>query len=446
MSFYKKFKDDFKGKRVLIFGLGLIGRGVDVAREFTKIGCQVLVTDRKTKKQLQPSVKKLKGFPIKFTLGKHLQKDIDKSDVIIRNPDVEWHHPLLERARRLNIPIYMDTSLFAKYFPGTLIGITGTRGKTTATMLIYELLKIQKKRKVILAGNTTTKANVSLLKKSTKNSIAVAELSSWELQGFKKERISPQIAVVTNVYQDHMDHYRSFSVYVRDKEAIFLNQNRSDHLLLNKTNSWTKKMAQHAQTQVIWFTSKDFPSGWKIQLKGEHNLENAAAAYKVASLMGLQENKIKKVFEYFKPVPNRLETVGKINGIEFINDTTSTTPIATIKAIQAFQKPIIILVGGNSKKLPIENMAREIARSVKSAVLLKGTGTEELEKMIAKFGKVKILSRNLPFERSVEVAIDNAISGDVVLLSPGFTSFAEFNNIFERGKLFKKTVKNLSKR
>lgn len=441
---FAKFKKDFQGKRVLILGIGVLGRGVDVVRVFAQVGCWVKASDLKTKQALQSSLEKLKSLPIEYRLGGHKSDDLASSDVVIRNPAVHWQHPLLRLARKKHIPVLMDSALFAQYFPGTIIGITGTRGKTTTTMLVYKLLESAKGKNAFLAGNATKKANISLLKKATRNQIAVMELSSWELQGFRQMRKSPHIAIVTNVYQDHLDRYKNMKEYVADKAVIFAYQKKSDYVFLNSSNSWTKKMANLAPSKVVWFEKEDFPSDWTLSIIGEHNLENAAAAFKVGRLLGVNQERMKSVFVHFKGVPHRLEIIDKINGITFVNDTTSTTPTATISALRAISAPKIILVGGNSKNLSLGALAREISQRSKGIILLKGNGTPALKKKLAHHKNIPILKENLSFRQAVVQATKAAQKGDVVLLSPGFTSFAEFNNEFERGEEFKKIVKELA--
>jgi UDP-N-acetylmuramoylalanine--D-glutamate ligase len=446
MTAFAKFKKDFQGKRVLILGIGVLGRGVDVIRVFTQIGCRVTASDLKTGKALHASLAKLKGLPIRYRLGEHCQQDVLSCDVIIRNPAVPWHHPLLQLARKKNIPILMDTALFARYFPGTMIGITGTRGKTTTTMLIFKLLKATKPAKTILAGNSTTKANVSLLRDALRDKIAVMELSSWELQGFREEGKSPHIAVVTNIYEDHLNRYSNMKEYIADKEAIFAFQKNRDFIVLNQKNKWTKDMAKRAQSNVIWFSKKDFPTNWLLRLLGDHNRENAAAAFKVGTILRIDKKKMRAVFARFKGVPHRLEYVAQVKGVKFINDTTSTTPIATINALKALSSPTILLVGGNSKNLSLGDLAREISKQTKGVILLKGNGTSKLEDELKAYKEVTILAKDLNFAKSVKAAAKAAKPGDVVLLSPAFTSFAEFNNEFERGEEFRKIVKEIVKK
>ena len=443
MTPFGKLKRDFAGKKVLIFGLGVLGRGADVAKLFVEIGAKVTATDIKTAPKLGPSLKRLRGLPISYILGRHRAEDIVNTDVIIRNPGVPWNHHLLERARQVGIPVLMDTALFMRYFEGTSVGITGTRGKTTTTLLIRALLSTGN-RTVFLAGNATRKANCRLLTHSSQ-SLAVMELSSWELQGFRDERRSPNIAVVTNLYADHLNTYKSMEEYAADKEAIFRFQNKRETVILNRENPYTKKMAERVRSVVRWFSKEDFPSSWKLPLRGAHNFENAAAALKVADLFGVPKDIEARVFAGFSAVEHRLETVGRYRGIEFVNDTTATTPIATIKALQAINQPTILLVGGNSKNLPLEELPGEIEKHVKAVVILKGTGSRLLVKALKPWKDLKVYYPSA-FDQAVRTAIKLASPGDVVLLSPAFTSFAEFSNEFERGERFNSLVKGLTKR
>lgn len=440
MTPFDKFKRDFQGKHILVFGLGILGRAASVAKLFAQIGCQVTVTDLKTKAELKSSINTLDSSAVNYRLGKHLDQDVLESDVIIRNPAVPWNHALLEMARKENKTIRMDTSIFASYFTGRIIGVTGTRGKTTTTLLIHALLK-DSGIPTLLAGNATKRANIELLKETKESSVAVMELSSWELQGFHQQQISPNIAVVTNIYHDHLNRYDSFRDYISDKTKIFKFQDKTDHLILNRQNKWTKQMSGLAKSKIHWFKKNDFPSDWKLSLLGDHNLENAAAALVVGNLFNLKKARMKKVFASFPQVKHRLENTATINGVTFINDTTSTTPVATIKSLQTISSPIILLVGGNSKNLPLGSLPAVIAEQTKAIVLLKGTGTEKLKKALTPFKSANIISQNLTFKDSVLKAQSYASLGDVVLLSPGFTSFGEFANEFQRGDKFKEIIR-----
>ena len=436
----------FKNKTVLILGLGLLGRGVRDAIFFAKQGARVIVTDLKTAEQLKPSVDKLKKFTnVTFVLGKHRKEDIDRADLIIRNADVPLHSEFLQYALKKKKLVDMDESLFAKFCPCPIIGVTGTRGKTTTTMLIYELLK-ETGRKVHLGGNILEKATLPLIDKVKPNDLVVLELSSWQLQGFGWAKISPQIAVFTNIYPDHLNRYSNMQEYINDKKLIYQNQQPSDYLVTNKNNPKTKKAGAEALSQVIYFDKKNVPKSWKLKILGEHNLENIDAAVKVAEIFGLSKAAIKKVVENFGGVEHRLEVFKTVRGVTFINDTTSTTPIAGQKALAAVNKPLILIAGGATKKLDLTEFAKDIAKKtfVKKVILLNGGATDELENLIKKFGGAKkTLGRYDNFKHAINDAFKTAKRGQTVLLSPGCASFGLFINEFDRGAQFKKIVSQL---
>lgn len=445
MTAFRRFVHDFSGKRVLIFGLGRLGRGAKVAKIFAQIGCSVTVTDRKTHEELEPSLEKLKDVPLTLRLGEHSGQDVTGSDAIIRNPAVPWDHPLLGLARRRGIPVLMDSSLFARYFPGTLIGVTGTRGKTTTTMMIRRILRQAKHQPILLFGNATDRANLSLLKGAKMGTLAVGELSSWELQGWREEKTSPRIAVVTNIYPDHLDRYRDLHEYVRDKEAIFIFQKASDTLILNRNNRRTRAMAARAPSRIVWFSRTDLPKQWRLRIPGNHNRENAAAALRVGERVGIPRTGIRKSLEGFAGVAHRLETLGQFLGVTYVCDTTATTPVATAKALESLSTPPILLVGGNTKNLPLAPLLKAIRKRTRAVIILRGNARPQLERELAKLRGVKILASSLRFDLAVEKAIRVAQPGDTVLLSPAFTSFAEFANEFERGERFHRLVRSHSR-
>ena len=443
MTSFERFKKAYQGKKVLVMGLGLLGGGVGVAKIFTEIGAQVTVTDLKSEEELKPSLRKLENLPIKFVLAKHNKKDFETQDLVVRNPAVARDSQWLKIARENGVPVAMATALFARFCGKPIIGITGTRGKTTTATLIYELLK-SVGRDVLLGGNVRGVATLSLLKKLKDNSIVILELSSWELQGFEKEKISPHISVITNIYPDHMNRYSLMEDYIEDKKLIFKYQSKDDFLILNKENPETKKMAQQAKAKIIWFAKKDFPDEWHLRLPGEHNQENAAAAYQAGKILELDPRWMKPVFETFKGVEYRLEEVAEIDGVKYINDTTSTIPQATIVALKAIGQPKILLAGGASKNLELAELARQIVKKTKAVVLLNGTATEELTSLINRSGgEKKILGRFGRLKKAVLIAKEAARPGDVILLSPGCASFGMFKNEYHRGQRFNQIVKSL---
>lgn len=438
-----KFKKDYQDKKVLIMGLGLLGRGVQDAAFFAQIGAKVTVTDLKTSSQLKPSLAKLKKFPLKYVLGKHRKKDILRADMILRNAAIPLNSPFLQIARENSIPIEMDESLFAQYAPVKMIGITGTRGKSTITMLVYQILK-EAGFPVWLGGNVSGVATLPLLEKVNQDDFVVAELSSWQLQGFKKIKKSPYIAIISNIYEDHLNRYSSMKIYIEDKKAIFKYQTKNDYLILNDDSLAVKRLAKEAKSKIIWFSKKDFPLNWQLKIKGEHNQSNTAAAIKAAEVIAVDKKIVKKVIESFIGLSQRLETITHINDVEYVNDTTSTTPAAGMAALNSFKKPIVLIAGGNSKNLEMSDFAQKISQKVKKVVFLKGTETDNLIELVKKFkGEKKIAGRFNNLKKAVLKAKSLANPGEVVLFSPGCTSFGMFSNEFDRGEQFNKIVKFL---
>jgi UDP-N-acetylmuramoylalanine--D-glutamate ligase len=435
-----EFKNDWQNKKVLIFGLGVLGRGVADAKFFAEIGAQVTVTDLKTPQELKHSLKKLKKFPLNFVFKEHRKEDILESDLILRNAAVPQDSPFLQLARKHSIPVEMDEALFMKYAPVKLIGVTGTRGKSTTTTLIYQILKAAG-LSVWLAGNIQGKAALPLLAKVKAKDWVVMELSSWQLQGFDQAKISPYISVFTNIYEDHLNRYSSMKEYIEDKKAIFKYQTKKNFLVLNYDSSRVRGFAKQAKSKVIWFSKKDFPSGWKLKIKGDHNKLNAAAVIKVGEVLGIRKNTVRETITHFRGLAHRLETIETINKVEYINDSTSTTPAAGIAALNSIKKPIVLIAGGNSKNLEMRDFAKSIAQKTRKIIFLEGNETDNLLKLVKKFkAEEKIAGRFRELKKAVLEAKKLVKPGEVVLLSPGCTSFGTFINEFDRGDQFKKLV------
>lgn len=438
---------NFKNKKILIFGLGLLGRGVKDAIFFAEQGAEVTVTDLKNETQLKSSLEQLKPYKIKHSLGGHKESDVLNADLIIRNAAVPLSSPYIKLAERRKIPVDMDESLFAEYCPCPVIGVTGTRGKSTTTHLIAKILKENwknAKRKVFLSGNLEGEATLPLIKQVKKNDLVVLELSSWQLQGFGAKKISPQVSVFTNIFPDHLNYYKTMRQYINDKKFIFQFQKKTDYCVINAENNYTKNIKKEVPAKIIEFYRRDVPASWKIALPGQHNLENISAALAVGKIFGLIKKQMRSSVETFNGLEHRLEFVAKINGVSFVNDTTSTTPIAGVMALDSMDRPPILIAGGATKNLNLTEFAKAIAKKTKTVILLEGTATNELEKKIKKHGGERLIAgKENNFERAVKLAYSLSLPGDIVLLSPGCASFGIFKNEFDRGAQFKKIVKHL---
>ncbi|MBP9711957.1 MAG: UDP-N-acetylmuramoyl-L-alanine--D-glutamate ligase [Candidatus Pacebacteria bacterium] len=429
----KNYKEYFKNKRVTVVGLGLLGKRLGDIAFLSECGAKVLVTDTKSAKDLAPSVNKLKKYKnITYVLGEHRMEDFENCDMVLKGQGVALDSPYIAHARKNGIPIEMDESLFAKLAPEVkIIGITGTRGKSTTTVLIYEILKAAGLR-VHLGGNIKGTAALPLLKEVKAGDTVVFELSSWQLQGFGDAKISPSISVFTNFMPDHMNYYKDdLKQYFTDKAYIYKYQKAEDALILGPS---MKLKVESIKSKVIKAHTKIIPKNWKIGLKGAHNMENIACALEAAKVMGVKEAVIKKAVENFKAVSGRMELVKTVKGVEIYNDTNACTPEATSVALQTLGKNIILIVGGTDKNLVLKNLENDIKKYTKAVVLLPGNGTDRL-KVVGYKAKDLI--------DAVSNAYSLAKKGDTILFSPAFTSFGMFQNEYDRGEKFMKIIKAL---
>ncbi len=446
MQSAKDFRAYCKGKQVTVLGLGLLGKLLGDIQFLSKNGASVTVTDLKTAKELKSSIDALKGYKnITFVLGEHRMQDFENKDFIIKGQGVPLDSLYIAHARKNGIPIEMDETLFFKFAPDVrMIGITGTRGKTFTTELIYHILKKSGKR-AHLGGNIKGTAALPLLSKVKKGDFVVFELSSWQLQGFGEAQISPEIAVFTSFMPDHMNYYKNdIDLYFKDKAQIFLHQKKDDVLVVR--SALMPLVKGKTKGKLIATTSADIPKNWKLKTPGEHVRENASCAVAVARYLKIPETKIKAAVESFKGVPGRLEFVRKYKGISIFNDTCATTPeacVAGLAALAPLAKPhnLILLAGGTDKALDAKALANAIPEFANQVVLLKGSGTEKLKPLLAQKGFT--FSEELDLKKQVARAVKSAQKGDIVLFSPAFSSFELFKNEYDRGEQFVKIIKGL---
>jgi len=430
----EQLEKQFKGKKALVVGLGLQGGGVGMVEFFVRLGATVRATDLKSEDALQESVQRLKKYSAELTLGGHKQEDFLWADVIFKGPSVPWDMPHIVEAQKKGIPVEMEASFFATYCPAPIIGVTGTRGKSTTASMIYETLKNAGK-KTYLAGNVAGVSTISLLEYITKDDWVVLELSSWQLSGFHRRTISPHIAVFTNFYPDHLNYYKNLDEYLYDKTAIFCFQKESDTLIAHES---VRKYIKTA-AKVTSYTKNTYTNKLKY-LSGDHNYENASGALLAAVSAGIDRKNAIVTISDFHGLPFRLQKIASIDGVDVYNDTTSTTPIACEKAIDTLKKKrIILLLGGNSKKLSPDNLVKKINTDVYKIVLLKGTFTDEITPFLDK-SKIKDDTIYANLGQAVHTAFEGIKQGDVILFSPAATSFAHFKNEFHRGEEFNKAV------
>lgn len=437
-----QLKEKYSGKRILVVGLGLQGSGKGVVKFFSELGAHVTVTDLKTAQQLQSSIDELKPYNIRFALGGHRVDDFINTDIILKGPGVRWDRPEIKAAQDKGIPIEMESALFASNCPAPIVGITGTRGKSTTTSMIYEVLKLTG-RTVHLAGNIPQVSTILLLEKIQPEDIVVMELSSFQLSGFHAHKLSPHIAVFTSFYPDHLNYYSSMDDYYHDKSAIYAYQTEKDFLIAHDSLRQQIEKDQ-PKSKVTFYSSSDFPVEF-TNLRGIHNKQNAAAALHVAGLFNVKSDDAVETLRNFKNLSYRQAVVGEKDGILFINDTTSTTPVAAVAAIISFSdKPIIQILGGNSKNLPYTDLIQAL-ESVKKIVLLKGSFTDEIYDELNKYYPEKLSPIFDDLEKATVFAYNEAqkYKEAYILFSPAATSFAMFNNEFHRGDYFNSVVNSL---
>jgi UDP-N-acetylmuramoylalanine--D-glutamate ligase len=440
MNDFKKF---VKGKKITVMGLGLLGRGVGDIAFLAKFAKEIIVTDLKTEGQLKESLSKLKKFKnIKYVLGRHELKYFENRDFILKAAGVPLKSPFIAHAKKNKIPVYMSTALFAKFSPAKIIGITGTRGKTTVTYMIYETLKNRYKTgKVFLGGNIRGMSTIALLPRTKKRDVVVLELDSWQLQGFGDLKISPNISVFTTFMPDHLDYYGGkLKQYAHDKSQIFVYQKKGDVVVISKQAKLAlKKFIKVPSRAVVVGSNKNL----SLRIPGEHNQLNGALAYVVLKKLGIKNEQIENSLKNFKGVPGRLQFLKTIHGIKIYNDTTATTPHATVAAIQALGngKNISLIIGGHDKKIDLKVLKKPIEKYCSFAAVLESSGGERLR-------KEKIIS-SIPhqyfsdFKKAVKSALENTPKNGILLLSTAFASFGMFKNEYDRGEQFEKIIKNL---
>lgn len=433
---------DFKGKKVLIMGLGSIGKGLKDALFFCDMGAIVTVTDLKTEQELGNFIDDLKKYEnIKLHLGGHREIDFVENEIIVRNPDVRIDSPFLEIARCSGNRIIMDESFACTLTNANIIGVTGTRGKTTTTTLIYEILKNSGKD-VYISGNVRGTATLPLLDKLTKDSFLVLELSSWQLQGFKDEKISPKYSIITNIYPDHLNRGGSMDDYVSDKKNIYKFQDKSGVLFLNEdiADKYHAEFKNEASGKIIYFSKKDIVN-YKTKLLGNHNLENIAVARALCLELKVDEDIIRKTVEEFEAVEFRLQKIREINEVSFINDSASTAPIAGVKALESMSEKVLLICGGATKGLPLDEFVQTICKKAKLVALLSGTETSNIQEKMENFGGENLIIGVFDdFEKAIKTIYKKSEKGDTILLSPGCASFGMFKNEFDRGEKFNQIV------
>lgn len=429
----------FRGKRVTLLGLGLLGRGIGDARFMAACGAQVTATDKKTESQLADSVALIPAG-VHLHLGGHMREDFTDTDMVIKGAGVRLDSPEVAAAREAGVPVYMSTALAAKFASesgATVVGVTGTRGKSTVTQMIFHTLR-QTGRRAHLGGNVRGMSTLELLPQIEAGDVFVLELDSWQLQGFGDLQISPHIAVFTNLMPDHQNYYKDMDEYFSDKANIFRYQVEGDTLICGQA---IEERIETVRSVAVPQVPHALPAEWQLRLVGEHNRENAALAAAALRSLGLAQEDIQQGLETFEPVEGRLQFVREVRGVKIYNDNNATTPEATLaalKALDAGTKNIILIMGGADKYLDVGALLYEIAQTCKRVILLAGTGTDRVAPLMQDYSIFDSL------DAAVKEAITSVQSGDTILFSPAFASFGLFKNEYDRNDQFLRIVRNMS--
>lgn len=471
----RQINELIQGKKVLVAGLGILGGGLATTNWLLKHKALVTVTDLKKESELKISLKKIRAYgqKVKYTLGKHIIADFKNNEIIVANPGMPLKNPYLDTARKSKRQIENEASLFCKFNINPFIVVTGTRGKTTTTNWVGHILK-KSYPSIIVGGNSSDVPMLSFLDTLKKDQPVVLELGASQLELVKKN--GPKVAIITNLYPDHLNRYGTMKTYAKAKANLLQSQNKNDYLILNRDNSWTKFFLSLKPKSQLYFVSfkklpkdlnglytlkeklyfkenekvililniKKFRSNW-----GEHNLYNLMEAMLATHLYGLAWQNIKSVIKSLPQISLRQEVVYKKAGLTIINDSAGTSPDATVAALKRFAKPkvnLILLTGGTDKNLDYRELAKIIKAKIpiNNLVLLNGSGTKKLIESLY----------NIHYSQSFLVleTLSDCLKGalvrlkeqnNIILFSPAGTSFEKFKNEFDRGAKFNETVKKL---
>ena len=465
-------------------GLGLHGGGLESARFLLKRGASVTVTDLRDEKTLMPSIEQLDKAcagmgkqPVRYILGTHRIEDFEDADIIIKNPGVRPDSPYLKVSKQIET----DISLFLSESPARLFAVTGTKGKSgTVSALHWILSKDRKAGKSFLGGNITV-SPLTFLDELTKEDDVTLELSSFQLGDLKSKILKPAAAVLTSIMHDHLDRYASMAEYIDDKRNIYRGQD-SSCITVAGNDEWGKSFRAESKGRSLVWNGDGVPKdgisgGWidddgrglarlynwegvseetaelvpqKTIIPGSHQKINMLCAALAAYGLGISAKTISGALSTFPGIEHRLELFYESKGIRFYNDSAATIPEAAAACIEALsslaalsmQSGLVLVTGGTDKNLDFSPAARA-AKNAKAVILLAGTGSEKLIPLLKDTG----VSYNGPFDNlddAVRCALEKAVSGDCVALSPGCASFGMFLNEFDRGNKWKDTVLRLS--
>lgn len=460
---------DLNNKHISVVGLGVTGEAV--ARFLIKRGAVVTVTDSGSGDQLRKTAEKLQSMGVLIEIGGHNPRLFNDAEMIILSPGVPHTAKHFEEARQRGIPVLGEIELAYRFISEPIIAVTGTNGKTTTTTLLGEMLKKSGKRTFV--GGNIGNALIGYIDSNQKADFLVVELSSFQLDTIKHFR--PDVAVLLNITDDHMDRYPDFQSYVDSKARIFENQTSNDVAVLNGFDQAIVEISSRIKSRKIFFyrndktliRSRDYAvikevngeskqrisvnmgnlSAWIPDLSGFspagiHNLENASAAILAALAAGATTEGIDSALKDFKGLAHRLEKVATIEGVDFINDSKATNTDSVAKAIESFDRPQILIMGGRDKDSDFQRLIPVVHNHVKHLVLI-GESAEKIYGILSKIVEAEFADS---MSDAVKKAFEASAPGDVVLLAPGCASFDMYSNYKERGEDFRRAILSIDSR
>ncbi len=450
---------DIRGKRVLLVGFARSGRAAALA--LRRQGALVTVTDLRGPAEFQNDIPLLLSEKIGLELGLHRETTFLRQDLIIVSPGVFPDPPALLAARRRGIPVVPEIEAASWFLEGTLLGVTGSNGKTTTVTLLGRMLEASG-FPTFVAGNIGTPLSAAI-GQVTPASMIVTELSSFQLENVQDFRA--RVAVLLNLSPNHLDRHPDFESYVRAKAQIFRHQKEEDFAILNADDPVVLSLAPAIHSRKIFFSRKRHLSdglfvtngsimyGVKnlerpllhrkdVRLRGEFNLENVLAAAAAACVVGADFEAIRQVVRDFKGVEHRLELVGEVHGVEFYNNSKATSVAATVNSLEAFEGGVHLILGGKDKGAPYEPIRQRLRDRVR-AVYLIGAAAGRIEKELS---GAAVLVPCGDLQTAVQQAFERSWPGDVILLAPACSSFDQFRDYEERGRVFKEIVSQLAQR
>jgi UDP-N-acetylmuramoylalanine--D-glutamate ligase len=468
---------DWHGKRVLI--LGAARQGLAAARWLARHGAHVTLNDRRPEEQMGAARASLAGLPVTWVLGGHPLEILENQDVLCLSGGVPLDNPIAAEAIRRGLPLTNDTQIFMEVVPCRTVGITGSAGKTTTTTLVGEMA-----RRMMADGNKIGNAAagaprppaafiggnigdplLNYVDEMTAADLAILEISSFQLE---QMTISPNIAAVLNITPNHLDRHGTMEAYRAAKKRILDFQPAGGVAVLGRDDPGAWQLRFTARGTVVSFGLSRLQEGLdgtyladgllhlrhrgvdipllradRLQLRGEHNLRNVLAAFAIGNAAGFSLDAMLEAAEDFRGVPHRLEFVREHHGVKWYNDSIATAPERTMAAIRSFQEPLLLLLGGRDKNLPWEDLAK-LVQERRARVVLFGEAAPKIRSALEQAQVQAVLAQCNGLAEAVHAAARLAQPGEVVLLSPGGTSFDEFRDFEERGEAYRKWVWELS--